>query len=66
MYGAGAGAVTRLAKWRGGEVRADKIKRIINPKYPYEYLRDEVSTEEYEKRLFDAEMSFAAQENDKV
>lgn len=66
VYGAGAGAVTRLAKWRGGEVRADKIKRIINPKYPYEYLRDAVSIEEYEKRLFDAEMSFAVQENDKI
>ncbi|MDY5941881.1 MAG: coproporphyrinogen dehydrogenase HemZ [Eubacteriales bacterium] len=58
VYGAGAGAVTRLVKWQEGAVRAEKIKRIINPKYPYEYLRDTAGEEELTDRLACAENAF--------
>ncbi len=38
IFGAGAGAVTKLlGKNKSG---TDKVKRIFSPKYPYEYLRD--------------------------
>ncbi len=38
IFGAGAGAVTKLlGRDKSG---TDKVKRIFSPKYPYEYLRD--------------------------
>ncbi|MBQ7012284.1 MAG: coproporphyrinogen dehydrogenase HemZ [Clostridia bacterium] len=59
VYGAGAGAVTRLVHWGDDPTRAEKIKRIINPKYPYEYLRDDVSGADMEAKLFEAEQELA-------
>ena len=38
IFGVGAGAVTKLLKSNGDE-EGTLIKRIFNPKYPYEYLR---------------------------
>lgn len=37
IFAAGAGAVSKLVDMRGGDKNI-KIKRIFNPKYPYEYL----------------------------
>ena len=38
IFGAGAGAVTKLVEFdENGERR---MKRIFAPKYPYEYIRD--------------------------
>ena len=59
VYGAGAGAVTRLVSWKPDAVKAEKIKRIINPKYPYEYLRGDANGADIEKRLWEAEQAFA-------
>ena len=58
VYGAGAGAVTRLVSWKPDGVKPEKIKRIINPKYPYEYLRDDFSASAFEEKLFEAEEAF--------
>lgn len=58
VYGAGAGAVTRLVSWKPDGAKPEKIKRIINPKYPYEYLRDDFSASAFEEKLFAAEEAF--------
>ena len=44
IFAVGAGAVTKLVDNRPDEDGGTVIKRIFNPKYPYEYLRA------YEKR----------------
>ena len=44
IFAAGAGAVTKLVDMRDGMSNV-KIKRIFNPKYPYEYLGRKTSTE---------------------
>ena len=59
VYGAGAGAVTRLVRWGEDEGRAEKIKRIINPKYPYEYLRGDFSERALLARLEEGERAVA-------
>ncbi len=41
IFAAGAGAVTKLVDYRGGEDGKIKIDRVFNPKYPYEYLSDD-------------------------
>ncbi len=40
IFGAGAGAVTKLVKHRAQGEGNTLIERIFMPKYPYEYLRD--------------------------
>ncbi len=40
VFGAGAGAVTKLVKHRAPGEGNTLIERIFVPKYPYEYLRD--------------------------
>ncbi len=40
IFAAGAGAVTKLVKYRKPTEGTSLIKRIFMPKYPYEYLRD--------------------------
>ena len=40
IFGAGAGAVTKLVELGTGEDGSRRIKRIFAPKYPYEYIRD--------------------------
>ena len=40
IFGAGAGAVTKLVDPHGGKDGTRSIKRIFSPKYPYEYIRD--------------------------
>lgn len=40
IFAAGAGAVTKLVKYRRPEDGGSRIERIFMPKYPYEYLRD--------------------------
>ena len=45
-------------------MKPEKIKRIINPKYPYEYLRDDFSAEAFEEKLFAAEETFRQIEAD--
>lgn len=39
IFAVGAGAVTKLVKRTGDISTEGKIKRIFNPKYPYEYLK---------------------------
>ena len=45
ILAAGAGAVTKLVDYRTAEDGKIKIERIFNDKYPYEYLRDNKSSE---------------------
>lgn len=40
IFAAGAGAVTKLVDYHTPLDGGCRIKRIFNPKYPYEYLRD--------------------------
>ena len=40
IFAAGAGAVTKLVRYRTPEEGNSVIERIFMPKYPYEYLRD--------------------------
>jgi len=46
-------------RWGDDPESGEKIKRIINPKYPYEYLRDDVSGADLEAKLMAAEKEFA-------
>ena len=39
IFAVGAGAVSKLVDWKGTKSKQTRIKRIFNPKYPYEYLR---------------------------
>lgn len=41
IFAAGAGAVTKLVDYRSENNGKIDIDRIFNPKYPYEYLREE-------------------------
>ncbi len=45
IFAAGAGAVTKIVDYKSPTTGGSNIKRIFNPKYPYEYLRagDELS-----------------------
>lgn len=61
IFAAGAGAVTKLVRYGGGN-ESSVIKRLFNPKYPYEYLaddrRDDIrrQTEEfYDQYIFNSE-----------
>ena len=38
IFAVGAGAVSKLVSYNGGKGEKSRIKRISNPKYPYEYL----------------------------
>ena len=40
ILAAGAGAVTKLVDYQGGEDGKIKIERLFNDKYPFEYLED--------------------------
>ena len=40
IFAAGAGAVTKLMRYRLPSEGGSVIERIFMPKYPYEYLRD--------------------------
>ena len=40
IFAVGAGAVTKLVKYRPPKEGSSRIQRIFVPKYPYEYLRD--------------------------
>ena len=39
IFAVGAGAVSKLVDYHGPKANQTRIKRIFNPKYPYEYLR---------------------------
>ena len=39
IFAVGAGAVSKLVDYRGPKSNQARIKRIFNPKYPYEYLQ---------------------------
>ncbi len=52
----GAGAVTKLLEYKGDDGKT-KIKRLFNPKYPYEYLRADTMAE-----ISDAADEFFAEE----
>ncbi len=61
IFAAGAGAVTKLVRYGGGTEKS-VIKRLFNPKYPYEYLAGDRKgdikrqTEEfYQQYIFDSE-----------
>ena len=44
IFAVGAGAVTKLVNLGEPGVSKPVIKRIFNPKYPYEYLKNEGSS----------------------
>ena len=39
IFAVGAGAVSKLVDYKGQKSSQTRIKRIFNPKYPYEYLK---------------------------
>ena len=39
IFAVGAGAVSKLVDFNGVMSKDTRIKRIFNPKYPYEYLK---------------------------
>ena len=45
IFAVGAGAVTKLVDYKKAGKGKTRIKRIFNPKYPYEYLRDVKASE---------------------
>ena len=49
IFSAGAGAVTKLVDYRMDSNGKVFIERLFNPKYPYEYLRKELTGERYKK-----------------
>ena len=60
IFGAGAGAVTKLVELGTGEGGSRRIKRIFAPKYPYEYIRDiekilkgDEETPSYKEKVFE-------------
>ncbi|MBR6559350.1 MAG: coproporphyrinogen dehydrogenase HemZ [Clostridia bacterium] len=61
VFGAGAGAVTKLTRNDGLVVTNSKIVRIFNPKYPYEYLSADREIALAEKNL-EIEKFFSAEE----
>ena len=46
IFAVGAGAVTKLVDYKKPGKGKTRIKRIFNPKYPYEYLRDVKASED--------------------
>ncbi len=70
IFGAGAGAVTKLVELTGGIGKERRIKRIFAPKYPYEYIRDidtiisgnpDEGIQSYREKVFDF---FAKEQNE--
>ena len=51
IFAAGAGAVTKLVDYKTPNEGGSRIKRIFNQKYPYEYLKDEISLEDKYKAI---------------
>jgi coproporphyrinogen III oxidase-like Fe-S oxidoreductase len=39
IFAVGAGAVSKLVDYQGPKANQTRIKRLSNPKYPYEYLK---------------------------
>ena len=39
IFAVGAGAVSKLVDYKGPKANQTRIKRVFNPKYPYEYLK---------------------------
>ena len=44
IFAVGAGAVTKLVKFNSNDGNDTRIERIFNAKYPYEYLKNDIST----------------------
>ena len=63
ILSAGAGAVTKLVNLSSGPSKKTVIKRIFNPKYPYEYLdgHDGESGEKRRQHLIDEAVKFYSQ-----
>ena len=59
IFAVGAGAVTKLVDYKKPGKGTTRIKRIFNPKYPYEYLRvaQEKKTGEYNKMSLTQEVA---------
>ncbi len=51
IFAVGAGAVTKLVDYKKPGTGESRIKRIFNPKYPYEYLR-KLSSDSQSKSAF--------------
>ena len=51
IFAAGAGAVTKLVDYKTPNKGGCRIKRIFNPKYPYEYLRGAGELREKYRRI---------------
>lgn len=65
IFAAGAGAVSKLVDISGGEKNL-RIKRVFNPKYPYEYLdrlTKSAETEEHRNKFLDEARAFFAEES---
>ena len=60
----GAGAVTKLVKYLPANVGDSEIRRLFNPKYPYEYLRCENAEHPYEHFFDEFEAFFEKREKE--
>ncbi len=45
IFSAGAGAVTKLVEYDAENPKNTRIKRLFNPKYPYEYLANNIQSQ---------------------
>ena len=66
IFAVGAGAVSKFVKQNGTSAKDTLIKRLFNPKYPYEYLRlaeeRKNGVESNKKTLMDEAKEFFMQE----
>ena len=65
IFAVGAGAVSKLVDYKGAKSKYIRIKRLFNPKYPYEYLRmaEDRKAEAFnnKKSLLDESIEFFAE-----
>ena len=63
IFAAGAGAVSKLVDSRNGDKNV-RIKRIFNPKYPYEYLsrKEKGNGDNYQNSFLEQAMAFFNEE----
>ncbi len=65
IFAAGAGAVTKLVDYNTPSKGGCRIKRIFNPKYPYEYLRGAGELrEKYRQISVDHDMFYEEENNE--
>ncbi len=66
IFAVGAGAVSKLVDFKGSKNKQTRIKRIFNPKYPYEYLQraeeKSISDSDTRKSLMEEVLEFFSEQ----